>query len=134
MSTDRIIRSVGTTGSIIIHTILFVVSFILPIFGVPLESVLLIVTTLVSLEAIYLAIFIQISVNRSQESLKEVERDIDEIQEDVGEIQEDMEEISGDVEELTEDMDKIGEHTALEKIEQDLQRLLRDIELLKQNK
>jgi hypothetical protein len=41
--------------------------------------VLLVLTTLVSLEAIYLSIFIQMAVNRTAQSIKEVEEDFEEI-------------------------------------------------------
>lgn len=53
---------------------------------------MLVLTTIVSLEAIYLAIFIQMTVNRSVESLREVEEDIEELAEDVEEIAEELEE------------------------------------------
>ncbi|MDP3772422.1 MAG: DUF677 domain-containing protein [bacterium] len=134
---------IGTTDSIIVHTILFLASLGLIVVGVRPDAVLLIVTTIVSLEAIYLSIFIQMTVNRNTKSLEEVEEDIEEIQEDVKEIESDVDEISEDVEELSEDMDKIQErdekdsvvesdmHKALGKIEGDLQALLRDIEQLK---
>lgn len=71
---------------------------------VPLDRMLLLLTTVVSLEAIYLSIFIQMSLNFTRESLAEVEEDIDEIQEDVGEIQEDVDEIQEDVEEIEEQL------------------------------
>lgn len=63
---------------------------------------LLILTTVVSLEAIYLAIFIQMSVNKNS-------RDIEIIQEDVGEIQEDIEDIEEDIDEIQKDVDEIQE-------------------------
>lgn len=142
---------VGTRTSILIHTFLFVLAFAFVWFGAAIDSVLLVLTTAVSLEAIYLAIFIQMTVNRNTKSLEEVEEDIEEIQEDVKEIETDVGEISEDVEELAEDMDKIqeieekeprrtsGEPAAgiptyigtIEKIEKDLQRLMEDIKVLK---
>ena len=73
---------VGTPVSLIIHTFLFVGIFSLKYFGVTTDYVLLILTTAVSLEAIYLSIFIQMSVNRATESLEEVEEDIEDIQEE----------------------------------------------------
>lgn len=68
------------------------------------DRMLLVLTTVVSLEAIYLAIFIQMSLNRTRESLAEVEQDIDEIQEDVDEIQHDVDEIQEDVGEIQEEI------------------------------
>lgn len=83
---NRVIGWVGTTSSIIVHTILFIGIFSLRLFDVPIEDILLFLTTAVSLEAIYLSIFIQMTVNRATESLEEVEEDIDEIEEDIEEI------------------------------------------------
>lgn len=52
---------------------------------------LLMLTTVVSLEAIYPAIFIQFSVNKQAASLKGVEEDVESIQEDVEELGEHVE-------------------------------------------
>ncbi len=87
---------IGTNTSILIHTILFIGIFSLRFFGTTTEEILLILTTAVSLEAIYLAIFIQMTVNRTTESLAGVEEDIDDIQEDIDDIQEDYSEDSTD--------------------------------------
>jgi low affinity Fe/Cu permease len=84
-------ESVGSITSIVVHTIGFIAIFALGFFGVKLDSILLILTTAVSLEAIYLAIFIQMSVNRNTQSLQEVEEDIEEIQEDIEEMEEEEE-------------------------------------------
>ncbi len=100
---------IGSTKSLIIHTILFIVSFLLYFFGISFEKILLIVTTIVSLEAIYLSIFIQMSVNRQARKLYAVARDVDEIQEDVEEIQKDVDEIQEDVEDIQKDVDEIQE-------------------------
>ena len=105
----RTTHFIGSTESLIIHTILFIVSFILYFFGIPFEEILLVVTTIVSLEAIYLSIFIQMSVNRQYRKLHAVARDVDEIQEDVEDIQEDIDEIQKDVDEIQEDVEDIQE-------------------------
>ncbi|TSC85678.1 MAG: hypothetical protein G01um10148_1064 [Parcubacteria group bacterium Gr01-1014_8] len=103
-------RFVGSPASIIIHTILFAGSFLAVWFDIlNLDRMLLVLTTIVSLEAIYLAIFIQMTINYQAASIAEVREDVEEIQEDVGEIQEDVEEISEDVDELQEDIEEIGE-------------------------
>jgi septal ring factor EnvC (AmiA/AmiB activator) len=147
---DRAMMWIGSTSSLIVHTILFAGSFALTLFGIALDHVLLVVTTLVSLEAIYMAIFIQMAVNRNTHSLKEVEKDIDEIQVDVDEMQEDVDEIQKDIDEIQEDIDEIqgdvddiekgddkhlvyGEKTqaVLSGIETQLQNLIREIEVLK---
>ena len=115
----RATRWVGSTNSLLIHTALFMASFVLYFFGVPIDKILLVVTTIVSLEAIYLSIFIQMSVNRQARRLHAVARDVEEIQENVGEIQEDVEEIQEDVEEIQEDV---------EEIEKDVEEIQEDVE------
>jgi hypothetical protein len=137
---------VGSTSSLVVHTILFIGSFCLYFFGIPFDTILLAVTTIVSLEAIYLAIFIQMTVNRNTQSLAEVEEDIDEIQEDVEGIEKDIDEIQEDVEGMEKDIDEIqedeieddkhDEHTmrTLTEIQTNLVRLMGDIETLKQEK
>ncbi len=128
---------VGTPTSIVAHSILFVAIFALKFVGFTVDQILLILTTAVSLEAIYLAIFIQMTVNRHAAQMKEVGEDIEDIQEDVQEISEDVEEISEDIEgihkEQAEDNTE-GEQTqeTLTKIEHGLQILLKEIEHLKQ--
>ena len=141
-------RWVGSLTSILIHTALFVGSFTAVWFGVlPFDRMLLILTTIVSLEAIYLSIFIQMTINVTTASLEEVEQNIDEIQEDIDEIQEDVDEIQENVEEIQEDVEEIQEDVdemtedekeeerervenagTLEGIHRDLQKLLSNIE------
>lgn len=64
VATNRITTWIGSTTSIVVHTLFFAISFALVLFGISFDTVLLILTTVVSLEAIYLAIFIQRSVNQ----------------------------------------------------------------------
>ena len=107
---NGIIWWVGSIPSLILHTIFFIVSFALPIFGlVDFDKMLLVLTTVVSLEAIYLAIFIQMSVNKSSEHIEDLKDDVNEIQEDIDEIQEDIEDISEDIDEIQEDIEEINE-------------------------
>lgn len=113
----RATRFIGSTDSIVVHTALFLGAFILYFFGFDFDKILLTVTTIVSLEAIYLSIFIQMSVNRQARRLHAVARDVDEIQEDVEEIQKDVEEIEKDINEIQEDVDEIQED--VEEIEKD---------------
>lgn len=121
-TTERITRSVGSIPSLFVHTAIFVAAFVSVPLGIfDLDTVLLVLTTLLSLEAIYLAIFIQMTVNENTESLREVEEGIDEIQEDVEELGEDLDEIQEDIEEITED---VGE------MQEDLEELGEDIEEL----
>ena len=131
---------IGTPMSLFVHTVVFAASFVLVYLGYSLEQVLLVLTTAVSLEAIYLAIFIQMTVNRQAEQIEEVGEDIEDIQEEVQDLGEDVEEISEDVEEISEDIEKMQEEQAaederpaatLENIQAALHKLVQDIEILK---
>lgn len=129
----RVTRWVGSVSSILVHTALFIVSFILYFFGVNIDKILLVVTTIVSLEAIYLAIFIQMSVNRQNRRLRKVAHDIDEIQEDVEGIEKDIDEIQEDIEE--DEREEAEEEKMMERIEDTLGKLAQEIiELKKQHK
>lgn len=143
----KITKAVGSPVSIVIHSILFLGSFALAFWGfVDFDRMLLVLTTVVSLEAIYLAIFIQMTINYQSANIAEVQEDVEEISEDVGEIQEDVEELQEDIEEISEDVEEMSEEDqeeeaeeekqqkAIEAIHHDLQRLLIDIEKLKGTK
>lgn len=147
-------RWVGSVQSIAIHSLAFIASFALAWSGyVPLDRMLLVLTTLVSLEAIYLAIFIQMTINVQAASLEEVEQDIEAMQEDVEEIQEDIDEIAEDVDEIAEDVDELQEdveemseedkeeeareqaqHKTLQEIHASLGALMKDLEHLQKGK
>ena len=108
--TDGIMWWIGSIPSLIIHSLVFLTAFLLPLFGlVEFDKMLLVLTTVLSLEAIYLAIFIQMSVNRSHEHIEDLKEDVTEIQEDIEDIQEDIEEISEDIDEISGDIDEIQE-------------------------
>ncbi len=150
----RATRWIGSTNSLVVHTALFVISFLLFFYGIAIDKILLVLTTIVSLEAIYLSIFIQMSVNRQARKLHavardvgEIQEDVDEIQKDVDEIQEDVDEIQKDVDEIQEDVDEINEEDEdgereekkdeelMRRIEDSLGKLIEEvIELKKQNK
>jgi len=106
---QKVSRGVGSMMSLYIHTAIFLFAGALIVLGVSTEEVLLMLTTLVSLEAIYLSIFIQMAVNKNTESLEDIEEDVEEIQEDIEEIQEDVDEIQEDVDEIQEDVEEIEE-------------------------
>ncbi len=150
---ERFTAWVGSPTSIAVHTAVFIAAFALVIFGVPFDSVLLILTTAVSLEAIYLALFIQMSVNKNTKSLADVEEDIEEIAEDVEEIEKDIDEIQEDVEEIEKDIDEIQEDVdeiekdgdeddkhdvetdkALAALQANLQKVIDDLQTLKDQK
>lgn len=136
-------RWVGSLQSIVVHTLIFVASFAGVYFGLlEVDRMLLVLTTLVSLEAIYLAIFIQMTINEQAADIDEIQENIDEIQEDVEEMQEDVEEMQEDVEEMQEDVEEMSEEDkeeeareaaegrTLEQIHTGLQKLIQDIERL----
>ncbi len=143
-------RAVGSLESVIIHTFIFAGSFVLVQLGlVPFERMLLVLTTIVSLEAIYLSIFIQMTINYTTRTIENVEQDIEEIQEDIDEIQEDVDEIQEEVDEIKENVDEIqedveemtedekaeeaaqvGQEKTLDEIRTGLQKLMQDVEKL----
>jgi len=84
---NKIIQSVGSVTSILIHTVIFIASFLFYFIGVRFELILLTLTTTVSLEAIYLSLFIQMSVNIHSKKVSEIQKDIDDIQLDIEDIQ-----------------------------------------------
>lgn len=112
----------GSPLSIVAHTIFFIAIFGLLFFGFALDQIMLILTTAVSLEAIYLSLFIQMTVNRNTASLAAVERDIDEIEEDVEDIAEDIDEIqeSDEREEAKESKEEMRMQSMLIKISEEL--------------
>lgn len=132
----KVTNSVGTPISVIIHTLIFASFFSLIFFGLSINLVLLILTTFLSVEAIYLALFIQITVNRNTKSLEEVEEDIEEIQEGVEGLEGDVEEISEEIEDIQaedvkDDMEDAQAKDSLKNIEEDLEKLQSDIANLK---
>ena len=124
---DKFVKWIGSPFSLIVHTIFFGIMIALAFSDIGFDKVMLVLTTIVSLEAIYLSIFIQMTVNRHGEELEEVSEDIEEIQEDVDEIQKDVDEIQEDVEDIEEEKPKV----IFEKIEKNLQDLMNEISELK---
>ncbi len=114
----RATRWIGSSASLVFHTIVFIGAFLLSFLGVAFDTVLLVLTTVVSLEAIYLAIFIQMSVNKQGTDIKEVSKEVEEIHENVEDIQEDVEEIQQDIDTIQEDVDEIQED--VEEIHEDV--------------
>jgi peptidoglycan hydrolase CwlO-like protein len=97
----KIPENIGTPISLLLHTIIFASFLALPLFGYDSERVNIFFTTLLSLEAIYLAIFIQMSVNRSNQNIQDLSEDLDDIQEDIEDIQ-------GDIDYMTEEDELIN--------------------------
>ena len=92
----KIPKFVGTPLSFIYHTIFFIGIFALRFFGVKYDDIMLILTTVVSLEAIYLSIFIQMTVNRHEAKLDLVEENMQEMQDNIEEKLEDIEDLVED--------------------------------------
>jgi low affinity Fe/Cu permease len=138
---ERITTWVGSPSSFVIHTLAFLAAFTVGIFGLASWTiVLLVLTTIVSLEAIYLSIFIQMTVNRHAAELAEVSEDVEDIQEDIEEISEDIDDIQEDVEEISEDdiqeyqeeeARKQKQAVTLETLSRDVAQLLKDLDALK---
>lgn len=129
---------IGSVESLIVHTIIFVLSFLLVIFGVKLDRVLLVLTTALSLEAIYLAIFIQMAVNQNTARLTKVENNIVEIADGVEEIADDVEDIQEDVEEMHEDVVEIQENVGeiskdIDEIQEDVESIEKDIDEIQED-
>ncbi len=132
---------IGSIESLIVHTVLFLGVLSMSFLGFNFDRILLVLTTLLSFEAIYLAIFIQMTVNRNTVQLYEVEKDIEEILEDVEEIsediegiQEDVEEISEDIEEIQEDVEEISEDDDANEKEEEVEKVESKIALAKLEK
>lgn len=120
---------IGTSESLVIHSFLFAGIFLLRLFGVSTEEILLILTTLLSIEAVYLAIFIQMTVNRTTESLASVEEDIDDIQEDVDDIQEDVDSLETNIKGISEDyLEDDTEETDVVRVLQDMELRLKEMQ------
>ena len=132
-ASTKMTQWIGTPASLVVHTILFIGIFVLKAFGFPFDQILLILTTVVSLEAIYLAIFIQMTINRQEaklhevhEGLEELGEDVEEIGKDVDELSEDVEEIGKDVDELSEDVEEIGKD--VDELGEDFEEISEDME------
>ena len=108
----KIPQAIGTPVSLLIHTIFFVLIFSLPLFGFDSQSVNIFFTTILSLEAIYLAIFIQMSVNLSNQNIQDISEDIDDLSEDIDDLSEDIEEIQGDIDYMTDEDEMLDTTTS----------------------
>jgi len=128
----KVTRAVGSPLSIVIHTAFFIGIFGLRFFGVAFGDIFLFLTTLVSLEAIYLSLLIQMTVNINTAHLAAVKDDVEDIQEDVEELQEDVEEIQEDVEEIAEDVEDIAED--VEEIQEEQEKEPRETKKKTENK
>lgn len=90
---------VGTIKSLIIHSVFFVIMLCLPLFGVDSSYSLLFLTTVVSLEAIYLNIFIQMGVNRHADEQKQTRIVLSSVQETIEDVQDTVEDVQESIDE-----------------------------------
>jgi uncharacterized membrane protein len=142
--TEKLTYWIGTPQSVLLHTIFFSLFLASPfILKTDPDFTLSLLTNIVSLEAIYLAIFIQMSVNRSDASIDKIQEDMTDLSEDVEDIQKDIEQIGDDMDEIQEDMSQIQENLEEEideveppvllessKVKEDLENIKKDLALL----
>lgn len=81
-SIKQIIHMIGSPISLILHTVAFGGFFILRYLGVVPNSLFLILTAAVCLEAIYLVIFVQMIVKSNTSRLIKVQGDIEQIRQE----------------------------------------------------
>lgn len=107
----NVMNWIGSVNSLVIHTLFFIGGFLLYFLELfDKNTILLVITLIVSLEAIYLSIFIQMSVNLQGKKLQDVAEDVEDIQENVEDIQESVDEDAEDDEDmkqLQETLDKL---------------------------
>jgi uncharacterized membrane protein len=135
---QKAITWIGSPASLIFHTVAFVACFTVSLLHwVDWDQMFTVLTNVVSLEAIYLAIFIQFSVNQQAKSLRGVEEDVESIQEDVEELGEHVEGIKENVEDIQEDIGEINEDVSEEirkrKQAEMLQALTNDVKAMLQH-
>ncbi len=109
---EKVTYWIGSVQCLIVHSVFFIVIFALRFWGIASSDILLILTTIVSLEAVYMSIFLQMTVNKQGRELAEVSEGIGEIKEDVDEIQKDVDDIQEDVEEIQEEKEEAAHSTA----------------------
>ena len=94
----------GSTQSILAHTVILTIAFGLIPLGLNPNSVLLVMTTILSIEAIFLAIFIQRAVNKQSIRLESA---IDKIVQNVTEnIEEPLDEVVAEIREIVRETQK----------------------------
>ena len=69
---ERITDWIGSTQSIIVHFVFIFGIFFFQLINISLNTILLVLTTFLSVEAIFLSIFIQMSVNRTTDTIEEI--------------------------------------------------------------
>lgn len=131
----KVIGWIGTPKSLVVHSLFFVAIPALSLFGLDLRINLLILTTWLSIEAIYLAILIQMTINHTTTKLEGVEEDIEDIQEDVQGLEGNVEEISEDIDKIQVEDQNEEENTeeTLDNIEDQMKKIIESLESLKRH-
>lgn len=106
---NRLAWFLGSNTSILLHTVIFQSFLILIILGFDLDTMMLVLTTIVSLEAIYLSIFIQRTTNKQTEKLERFVREIR--YNTVTHLEEPLDKVIKDMKEVIESTQKTVEQT-----------------------
>lgn len=77
----KITHWIGTPASLLIHSLVFTTVLVMMFVFDP-GKVLLVFTTALSMEAIYLTIFVQMSLNKASKTLIEMGENVDELMEE----------------------------------------------------
>ncbi|HEX2174051.1 MAG TPA: hypothetical protein VHL09_16590 [Dehalococcoidia bacterium] len=112
----------GSTVGVLVHSGLFAGIFALWLLGISIDEILLILTTAVSLEAIYLAIFIQRSTNwqaeRIETAVEEIHRNTEETLARLAALtKQEIDDVQEAVEDIEEKIGQVGDR---------LERILRE--------
>ncbi len=102
----------GTIQSVVIHTFVFSGFYAAAILagGTDGDHIISIFTNILSIEAIYLSIFIQLSVNRSNKNVEQIKEDVSELNENIDDIAEDVSELNENIDDIAEDVSEINEN------------------------
>ena len=107
---DTIIGWMGSNVSVVLHTLFFLGALLSPVlFNLSFDTILLVLTTVVSLEAIYLSLFIQRSVNKQSIRLGDVEEALDDVEESVDNVEKALDDVEESVDNVEKALDDVEE-------------------------
>ena len=123
---DKVTSWIGSTASIIFHSCFFVFAFVSHwLFSWSFDSILLVLTTVVSLEAIYFSIFIQRAVNQQAERLGDVEESLDDVEDSLDDVEEALEE---------DEQEEEAEEESLEDVVTEMKKVLKEMKKMAKEK
>jgi methyl-accepting chemotaxis protein len=115
----------GTIQSVLFHTIFFIAFYTAAaVFSEQSDHIISLFTNILSIEAIYLSIFIQLSVNRNNDNVEQIREDVSEISENIDDIAEDVDELNENVDDIAEDVSEMSEN--IDDIAEDVDELNED--------